>query len=39
MAYRTVDLRDKLPGQPWSNINGLERERKGFVPQKNQAGS
>jgi N-acetylmuramoyl-L-alanine amidase len=34
MAYKRVDLRDKLPGQPWSNINGLERERKGFVPEK-----
>jgi hypothetical protein len=34
MAYKRVDLRDKLPGQPWSNINGLERERKGSVPQK-----
>lgn len=34
MAYKMVDLRDKLPGQAWSNINGLERGRKGFVPQK-----
>jgi hypothetical protein len=34
MAYTTVDLRGELPGQPWSNINALELDRKGFVPEK-----
>lgn len=34
MVYKTVDLRDELPGQPWSNINALELDRKGFVPEK-----
>src|ERR671910_949991 len=34
MVYKTVDLRDELPGQPWSNINALELDRKGLVPEK-----
>lgn len=34
MAYETVDLRDELPGEPWSDINALELDRKGFVPEK-----
>jgi hypothetical protein len=34
MAYTTVDLRNELPGQAWSNINALELDRKGFVPDK-----
>src|SRR5215218_2747124 len=34
MVYKTVDLRDELPGQPWSNINALELDRKGSVPEK-----
>ncbi len=34
MTYETVDLRDELPGERWSNINKLELDRKGFVPKK-----
>jgi hypothetical protein len=34
LTYKTVDLRDELPGEPDSNIDALERDRKGSVPEK-----
>jgi hypothetical protein len=34
MSYKTVDLRHELPGQPRSNINALELDRKRIRPRE-----